>query len=261
VAVALLVVARLAGKRFAGLAALTWPLALLAVAASVVIVSGFDGVEWDDWGGLHLTLFITVAGITAAAPIGVFMALARRSSLPAMRWVTTGYIEVFRGVPLVTLLFMGQFLVPLFLPNTMEDPSTLLRALVAVTLFEAAYIAETVRGGLQAVARGQREAALALGLRPWTTTRRIVMPQALRNVMPAMVGQFISLFKDTSLFGVLFFTELLAVVDLVVVQPDFVGQRLHTVAYAFVALIYWAVSYSMSRESRRLERRLGVGER
>jgi general L-amino acid transport system permease protein len=261
VAVAILIGVRFIGRHTPWLAKAAWPLAFLAVIASVVVVSGFDGIPWDNWGGLHLTLFVTIAGITFATPFGIAMALSRRSSLPALRWVTVSYIEIFRGVPLVTLLFMGQFLVPLFFPNTIERPSVLLRALIAVTLFEAAYIAETIRGGLQAMPRGQYEASMALGLRPWTTTRKIILPQAIRNVIPAMVGQFISLFKDTALLSVLFFTELLAVVDIVVNQPAFQGQRLHTVAYAFVALIFWAVSYSMSRESRRLERRLGVGER
>ena len=260
-ALALLVVTRLIGKRFHRLARLIWLLVLGAVLGSVVVVSRFDGVEWDEWGGLHLTLFVTVAGIAFATPFGIALALARRSSLPALRWVTVAYIEVFRGAPLVVLLFMGQFVVPEFFPNTVDPPSRLARALIVVVLFEAAYIAEAVRGGLQAIPRGQPEAAMALGLRPWTTTRRIILPQALRNVLPAMVGQFISLFKDTSLLAVLGFTEFLHVVEVSVQQPDFVGQGLHTVGFAFAALGYWALSYSMSRESRRLERRLGVGER
>jgi general L-amino acid transport system permease protein len=159
------------------------------------------------------------------------------------------------------LLFMGHYVVPLLYPTTVEPPSALARALIAVTLFESAYIAETVRGGLQAITRGQYEAAQALGLAPWKVMRLIVLPQALRAVIPAMVGQFISLFKDTSLLAILGFFELLEVAENTVSQPEFLGQRLHTVTYAFVALIYWAGSYTMSRESRRIEHRLGLGER
>jgi general L-amino acid transport system permease protein len=259
--VAALLGARAAGRRFHTLARLTWPIAVVAVLGSIAVVTRFDGVPWDQWGGLHLTLFVTVAGIAFATPIGIAAALARRSSLPALRWITVSYIELIRGAPLVVLLFMGQFFVPQFLPEDVEPPSRLARALVIVVLFEAAYIAEAVRGGLQAVPRGQYEAATALGLRPWTATRRIVLPQALRNVLPAMVGQFISLFKDTSLLAVLGFTEFLEVVNVSVNQQEFLGRGLHTVGFAFVALGYWAVSYTMSRESRRLERRLGIGER
>jgi general L-amino acid transport system permease protein len=164
-------------------------------------------------------------------------------------------------VPLVALLFMGQYVIPLFFPNTVDPPSPLARALIAIVLFEAAYVAETVRGGLQSIPRGQREAAQALGLSHWKITRLIILPQALRAVIPAMVGQFISLFKDTSLLQIIGFLELLEVAKNAPSQPRFLGQGLHTVTFAFVALIYWAGSYTMSRESRRLETRLGIGER
>ena len=190
----------------------------------------------------------------------MLVALGRRSSLPALRTISVGYIEAIRGVPLVALLFMGQYVIPLFFPNTVEPPSPLARALIAIVLFEAAYVAETVRGGLQSVPRGQREAAQAIGLSPWKVTRLIVLPQALRAVIPAMVGQFISLFKDTSLLQIIGFVELLEVAENASSQPEFLGQGLHTVTFAFVALIYWAGSYTMSRESRRIEGRLGLGE-
>jgi len=253
--------ARWLGRRAPWLARFTWLALLVGAVASVQVVAGFGGVSWSDWGGLHLTLFVTVAGIALSFPFGVMVALGRRSSLPALRWVTVAYIEVIRGVPLVTLLFLGIYVIPLFFPNTVEPPSNLTRALIAVTLFEAAYVAETVRGGLQAIPRGQREAAEALGLSRWKVTRLIVLPQALRAVIPAMVGQFISLFKDTSLLQIIGFVELLEVARITVSQPAFLGQRLHTVTFAFVALVYWAGSYTMSRESRRLESRLGLGER
>jgi general L-amino acid transport system permease protein len=259
--IAILAVARGLGRQAAWLARFTWLALLAGVVAVNELITGFGGVGWGNWGGLQLTLFVTVAGIALSFPLGVLVALGRRSSLPALRGMTVGYIELIRGVPLVALLFMGHYVVPLVYPNTVEPPSALARALIAVTLFESAYIAETVRGGLQAIPRGQYEAAQALGLAPWKVTRLIVLPQALRAVIPAMVGQFISLFKDTSLLAILGFLELLEVARNTNAQPEFLGQRLHTVTFAFVALIYWAGSYTMSRESRRIEHRLGLGER
>jgi general L-amino acid transport system permease protein len=195
-------------------------------------------------------LLLGIVGLLVSAVLG-----------RAMRLITMGFIELIRGVPLITLLFMGEFVVRLFFPNTVEPPGDLTRALIVITVFEAAYVAETVRGGLQSLPRGQLEAAQALGLSPWKTTRLVVLPQALRAVIPAMVGQFISLFKDTTLLQIVGFTELLDVADNASSQRDFLAQGLHTVTFAFVALIFWAGSYTMSRESRRLERRLGLGER
>jgi general L-amino acid transport system permease protein len=234
---------------------------IMGAVLSAQLATGEEGVGWNDWGGLHLTLFVTIGGIALSFPLGVLVALGRRSSLPVLRSLSVGYIELIRGVPLVALLFMGQYVIPLFFPNTVEPPSPLARALIAIVLFEAAYVAETVRGGLQSISRGQREAGQALGLSSWKITRLIVLPQALRAVIPAMVGQFISLFKDTSLLQIIGFLELLEVAENTASQPRFLGQGLHTVTFAFVALIYWAGSYTMSRESRRLEGRLGVGER
>jgi general L-amino acid transport system permease protein len=261
VGMAVLLVTRRLGRGAAWLARFAWLVLLAGVVAVNELITGFGGVGWGDWGGLLLTMFVTVAGLALSFPLGVLVALGRRSSLPALRGMTVAYIELIRGVPLVALLFMGHYVVPLLYPTTVEPPSALARALIAVTLFESAYIAETVRGGLQAITRGQYEAAQALGLAPWKVMRLIVLPQALRAVIPAMVGQFISLFKDTSLLAILGFFELLEVAENTVSQPEFLGQRLHTVTYAFVALIYWAGSYTMSRESRRIEHRLGLGER
>jgi len=214
----------------------------------------------DDWGGLHLTLFVTVAGIVLAFPFGLLLALGRRSNLPGVRLVSIAYIEAFRGVPLITLLLLGRFVIGFFLPPG-DLPPLVTRALIAIVIFEAAYIAEVVRGGLQAVPRGQYEAGQAVGLSPWKVTRRIVLPQALRAVIPAMVGQFISLYKDTSLLSILGIFELLDVARTVTSQPDFVGQGLAPVTLAFAGFAYWVGSYTMSRESQALERRLGVGER
>lgn len=231
------------------------------VAALQVILAGGPGTGWDDWGGLHLVVAATVAGIALAFPLGLLLALGRRSSLPGIRVVSVAYVEGFRAVPLVTLLFLGQYMIGFMFPNTVEPPSFLVRAVIAITLFEAAYIAEIVRGGLQAVPRGQVEAAQAIGLPPVKVLRLVVLPQALRAVIPAMVGQFISLFKDTSLLAIVGFFELLDVANAVTQQDAFRGQGLRPLALAFVGLIYWAGCSTMSRESQRLERRLGVGER
>jgi len=236
------------------------PIAGLVVALQV-IVAGEDGVGWDRWGGLHLAVAATIAGVGLAFPLGLLLALGRRSSLRALRLVSIAYIEAFRAVPLVTLLFLGGYMVGYLFPNTVEPPSFLVRAVIAITLFEAAYIAEIVRGGLQAVPRGQYEAAQALGLSPVGVMRLVVLPQALRAVIPAMVGQFISLFKDTSLLTIIGFLELIEVTRIVTQQDAFRGQGLRPIALAFVGLIYWAGCSTMSRESQRLERRLGVGER
>jgi general L-amino acid transport system permease protein len=164
-------------------------------------------------------------------------------------------------VPLVTLLFVGQYMVGFLFPTSVDPPSFLVRAVIAITLFEAAYIAEIVRGGLQAVPVGQVEAAQAVGLSPPKVLRLVVLPQALRAVIPAMVGQFISLFKDTSLLSIIGFIELIGVANFATEQPRFQGEGLRPLTFAFVGFLFWAVCSTMSRESQRLERRLGVGER
>lgn len=256
------IVFRLLGRR---LPARAFRFVLLAVLAAIVaaflVIIAFGGVPWDDWGGLLLTVFLAVAGIVISFPLGVLLALGRRSKLPAIKLVCVVYIELIRGVPLITILFMAVFALGFFLPAGTDPPSTVARALVGLILFTAAYVAEIVRGGLQSVPRGQIEAAQALGLSPAKTTRLILLPQALRAVIPALVGQFISLFKDTSLVFVVGLTELLAVAEIVTQQPDFRAQGLIVETLLFVAFIYWAGSYWMSRESQRLEQRLGVGIR
>jgi general L-amino acid transport system permease protein len=257
------VVAAAAGTRTPALLRRWSPMvAVVGLVVSLqIVIGGGDLTGWDDWGGLHLVVSATVAGIALAFPLGLLLALGRRSALPAIRIVSTGYIEAFRAVPLVTLLFLGQYMIGFMFPNTIEPPSFLVRAVIAITLFEAAYIAEIVRGGLQAVPWGQVEAAQAIGLSPVGVMRLVVLPQALRAVIPAMVGQFISLFKDTSLLAIVGFFELIEVSDAVTKQDAFRGQGLRPLALAFVGLIYWAGCSTMSRESQRLERRLGVGER
>ena len=232
-----------------------------AVAWSVYQLPAMDfgGVRWVEWGGIHLSLFVTVVCIVLAFPIGLLLALGRRSSFPAFRWLSIAYIELFRGVPLIAILFMAQFFIGFFLGGS-DARSLTTRAIIGITMFTAAYIAEIVRGGLLSVPAGQVEAGQALGLTATRVTRLIVLPQALRAVIPAMVGQFISLFKDTSLLTVIGFTEFLGVREIVHAQADFrIGFQEMTLV--FIAFGYWAISYTMSRESRRLEARLGVGVR
>jgi general L-amino acid transport system permease protein len=261
--VAVLVAATLAGRRLpARLRRWTWLVAVAgALAGLQVITYGEDGVGWDDWGGLHLAVAATLAGIALAFPLGLLLALARRSSLPGIRVVAVGYIEAFRAVPLVTLLFVGQYMIGFLFPTSVDPPSFLVRAIIAITLFEAAYIAEIVRGGLQAVPAGQAEAAQALGLSTPKVLRLVVLPQALRAVIPAMVGQFISLFKDTSLLAIVSFLELIGVAELAATQPGTRGPQFAVMTLTFVGFLFWAGCSTMSRESQRLERRLGVGER
>jgi len=233
------------------------------VAAAVVFglywVIAAPGVGWDQWSGMNLTLWWSAIVIALAFPIGVLLALARRSSLPALRYLATTYIELIRGVPLITLLFMGQFILGFMLPAG-TNLSSISRSIAAGTLFTAAYVAEIVRGGLQSLPPGQTEAGQALGMGTPVITRKIVLPQALRAVIPAMVGQFISLFKDSSLLFIIGVTEFLRVRAIVHAQPDF-RVVAHAETLVFVAVGYWAIAFAMSRESQRLERKLGVGER
>lgn len=229
-----------------------------------IILAGFKGstilpeVEYSKWGGLLLTFVLAIFGIVASFPIGVLLALGRRSDLPIVKWLCTGYIEVVRGVPLITVLFMAQVMLPLVLPPDVRIPG-MLRAMVGVTLFSAAYLAENVRGGLQAVPRGQGEAARALGLNAFQEMYLIILPQALRTVIPPLVGQFISLFKDTSLVAIVGLLDLLFVSKSILAQAGFLGAQKEV--YLFAALVYFIFSFAMSSASINLEKRLGVGTR
>ncbi|MFB0533671.1 MAG: amino acid ABC transporter permease [Anaerolineae bacterium] len=237
---------------------------LLSFTLTIVLLRGFGGssilplVSTSFWGGLLLTFLLAIVGIVASFPLGVLLALGRRSSLPAVRVFSTLYIELIRGVPLVTVLFMAQIMLPLFLPEEVRVDNVL-RVMVGFTLFTAAYIAENVRGGLAAVPLGQYEAAKAMGLSGVQLMGLIVLPQALRAVIPPIVGQFITLFKDTSLVAIVGLLDLLNIARSVVAQPQFMGLKRE--AYLFVAVIYFIFSYAMSYASRRLEVALGVGER
>lgn len=225
---------------------------------TMIWLHGFAGlptVFTSNWGGLLLTLILAAVGIVVSFPLGVLLALGRRSDLPAIKWVSTAYIETVRGVPLVTILFMAQIMVPIFLPDFRIDK--ILRAMLGVTLFSAAYMAENVRGGLQAIPKGQYEAAHALGLNYLLTMLLIVLPQALRSVIPAIVGQFISLFKDTSLVAVIGLLDLLGIAKTVIANPDWLG--LQAEVYLFAAVVYFVFSYSMSYISQKIEGTLEVG--
>jgi general L-amino acid transport system permease protein len=228
----------------------------LAMYYYVVTAVGFDG-----WGGFMLNLFLAACSIVLCYPLGVLLALGRRSGLPLIRVVCTAYIEVIRGAPLFVLLLLANVALGFFVPDSLA-PSTSTRAMVVFTFFTAAYMAEIIRGGLQSIPRGQIEAAKAVGLSPIRQTGYIVLPQALRNVIPAQIGQLISLFKDTTLAGIaMSLFELLQVSGAITSQPEFRGQGLIAETLTFAALMFWVVSYTMSRESQRLEKRLGVGSR
>ena len=216
-----------------------------------------------EWGGFLLTLILSVVGIVVSFPLGIALALGRRSKLPAIKYFCIGFIEIVRGAPLIMWLFIASLMVPLIFNIDTSSVDALTKALVAVTLFSAAYMAENVRGGLQAVGKGQEEAARALGLSAWQTMRQIVLPQALRAVIPAIVGQSIGLFKDTSLVFVVGLFDFFNVANVVANQPQSLtvpgGIRLEL--SLFLAVIYWFFAFRMSVASRQLEKQLGVGTR
>jgi His/Glu/Gln/Arg/opine family amino acid ABC transporter permease subunit len=219
-------------------------------------VFGLIPVETAQWGGLPLTLMLSVFGLTAAYPLGVVMALGRRSKMPTLRILSVIYIELIRGVPLISLLFMSSVVFPLFLPEGVTI-NNIIRAQVAIILFTAAYIAEVVRGGLQAIPRGQYEAAESLGLNYYLSMRLIILPQALKIVIPPSVQQLISAFKDTSLVVIIALFDVLRTTQTVLSDPKWMGFSAE--AYIFVALIYFLCCFFMSNYSRRLERELETG--
>jgi general L-amino acid transport system permease protein len=216
------------------------------------------GVGSNVWGGLLLTMLLAVTSILLSFPFGVALAIGRRSRLPVVRILSTAFIEIVRAVPLVTIIFMAALLFPLFLPQGVRIDNVA-RAIGALTVFSAAYVAENVRGGLQAIPAGQIEAAQAIGLRSWQTNLYIVLPQALRMTIPANVGLFISLLKDTTLVVIVSLLELLGIGRAVLAQPEWLGTDFEV--YTFVALVFFVLCYALSQASYRLERELGVGER
>ncbi len=238
--------------------ALWMPLVILLLAGWTAEGGPIPRVGTNLWGGLLLTMLLTIIGIVASFPLGVLLALGRRSNLPLVRWFCIGYIELIRGVPLITILFMAQLMLPLFLPaNIVLD--RVLRAQIGIILFSAAYLAENVRGGLQAIPKGQYEAAYALGLNGFQTTIFIILPQALRLVIPVLVGQFIALFKDTSLVAIVGLFDLLGIAKTIIAQPEFIG--LQREVYAFISIFYWVISYGMSYISQKIEETVGLGKR
>ncbi|HUF33143.1 MAG TPA: amino acid ABC transporter permease [Acidimicrobiales bacterium] len=259
--IALILGCRALGRRLRGRGRTAGFVAVALVpVAMVIVLSSFGGVPWGGWGGLLLNVFLAAAGISLCFPLGLVLALGRRSNLPVARVLSVAYIELFRGVPLVALILMGVLTLGFFVPQGLA-PGDIVRVIAVFTVFTSAYVAEIVRGGLQSVPRGQTEAAKALGLSPTRITAFIVLPQALRASIPALVGQFISLFKDTSLVFVVGLPEVLRVAFIIPQQADFRGQGRLTETLVFAMFVFWVGSYTMSRESQRLERRFGVGER
>ena len=216
---------------------------------------GLAYVETSKWGGLQLTLLLSIFGLTAAYPLGVVLALGRQSQLPVVRYICVIYIELIRGVPLISLLFMVQIILPLFLPEGISIDK-ILRAQVAIILFTAAYIAEVVRGGLQGMERGQYEAAESLGLNYYLSMRLIILPQALKIVIPPTVSILISAFKDTSLVVIIALWDLLKTTQSVLSNPEWMGFS--TEAYIFVAILYFLGCFSMANYSRKLEKELST---
>ena len=240
------------------LAAVTFGLSFFVLTTLPNTIGGFFGLRpigTNNWGGLTLTLFLAITGIALCFPIGVLMALGRRSKLPIIKGLSVAYIELIRGVPLISILFMGQVMIPLFLPEGVR-PDNIVRAIVGLTLFSSAYLAENVRAGLQAIPRGQFEAAASLGLNSPLTLALIVLPQALKTAIPAIVGQFISLFQDTTLLGIVGLVELLGISNSILANPSYLGD--YAEVYLFIAVLYWFFCYAMSLGSRRIEQALNT---
>lgn len=216
---------------------------------------GLKPVSPNDWGGMLLTVFMSLISIALSFPLGIALALGRQSSLPMIRWLSTAYIEIVRGLPLLSILFFAAVMVPLFLPSNVRL-DLVLRAIIGLTLFTAAYLAETIRGGLQAIPKGQSEAARALGLSTPLSIGLVVLPQALKVSIPAIVGLFISLLQDTTLVLIIGLFELLGISRAILANPQFIGR--YAEVYLFIGVIYWVLCYAMSWGSRQLENRLST---
>ena len=216
---------------------------------------GLKYVETGAWGGLSLTFIVSAFSLILCFPVGMLLALGRRSSLPAIKYTSIGFIELWRGVPLITVLFMSAVMFPMFLPDgTYVDK--LIRVLIAITLFEAAYMAEVIRGGLQALPKGQYEAAKSLGMGYWRMHYLIILPQALKLVIPGIANTFLALVKDTPLIFVVGLLELAGMVNLAKTNPKWLGMAME--GYVFAGLVFWVICYSMSRYSQNLEKKLST---
>lgn len=233
------------------------------VVSYILLAGGMFGlrpVPTEQWGGLLVTLIISLVGIICSIPLGILLALGRQSKMPVIRTLCVMFIELWRAVPLITVLFMASIMLPLFMPQgTTVDK--LLRALVGVTLFEAAYLAEVVRGGLQAIGRGQYEAGASLGLNYWQRMFFIVLPQALKHVIPGIVNNFISLFKDTSLVSIVGIFDLLNTIQAATSDIAWAAPTQAVTGYIYAAAIYWVFCFAMSRYSMYMERRLNTGHK
>ncbi|AJQ92939.1 amino acid ABC transporter permease [Gynuella sunshinyii] len=219
---------------------------------------GLEVIETPLWGGLFLTLVIAVTGIVASLPIGILLALGRRSTMPIIRAICVAFIEFWRGIPLITVLFMASVMFPLFVPDDL-NPDKLIRALIGVALFSSAYMAEVIRGGLQAIPKGQYEAAAALGLNFWKSMLLVILPQALKLVIPGIVNTFIGLFKDTTLVLIIGLFDLLGMAQSASTNPEWLAFTIE--GYVFAAFGYFVFCFGMSRYSQRLERLLNTGHK
>jgi general L-amino acid transport system permease protein len=244
------------GKRGVGALMLT----LFPVLAFVLLVGGFglERIPTERWGGLIITLVVAVTGIVASLPLGILLALGRRSELPVVKGLSVAFIEFWRGVPLITVLFMAVNMLPLFMGVSVNK---LLAALIAVALFSSAYMAEVIRGGLQAIPKGQYEAAAAMGLGYWQSMVFVILPQALRLSLPNIVGNFIGLLKDTSLVSIIGFFDLLGIAQVGTSDANWATPNTALTGYVFVGAVYWAMCFSMSRYAKNLEGVLASGEK
>lgn len=236
---------------------------IFPVLAFILLVGGMFGLPYvptDLWGGLLITLVVASSGIAGAFPLGILLALGRRSKMPIVRWVSVGFIEFVRGVPLITVLFMASVMLPLFLPAGWTIDK-LLRVLILVSFFSAAYLAEVIRGGLQAMPRGQFEAADALGLNYAQKMGLIILPQALKLVIPGIVNSFIGLFKDTSLVLIIGIFDLLGIVQQNQTDAKWFSPSTAMTGYVFAGIVFWIFCFGMSRYSMFVERRLEAGDR
>lgn len=220
---------------------------------------GLPRVDTDLWGGIFVSLLVAVVGIVVSLPLGILLALGRRSALPTLSIACTGFIEIMRGVPMITVLFMANTMLPLFLPENLA-PDRLVRPLIGVALFASAYMAEVVRGGLQAMPKGQFDGAAALGFGGWQSLRLIILPQALRYVIPGIVNTFIGLFKDTTLVAIVGIFDFLRTVEAARLDPVWAGPTISTTGYVFAALFYFVFCFGMSRYSLYVEHRLSRGK-
>lgn len=240
------------GKKFPDLIGWLPLIWLLAFWFNLWLLLGANSFRLEKLSGLMLTIPVAIVSIVLCFPFGILLALGRQSDLPAIRWLSVAYIEIVRGFPLIGILFTAQVMLPLVLPPDVR-PDRVVRAIAGFTIYSAAYLAENVRGGLQSVLHGQTEAAKALGLNPAYILGFIVLPQALKAVIPSTVGQFIALFKDTSLLAIVGLTDLLGMSQSIIANPKYLGR--YGEVYLFVATIYFLCCYSMSLASRRLEKK------